>query len=94
MCVNADIIVRGFEDTSADDVSLTLPSGLRLPRTARMTLHHFEDKVDGFAFAELAKVPAGYEGVLCEWLGIALAGLLFVGRRMLHQPSHGLTQWH
>jgi hypothetical protein len=65
-CVNADIIVRGFEDTNADDVVLTLPSGLRLPRSARMTLHHFEDKVDGFAFAELAKVPAGYEGVLCE----------------------------
>eukprot|EP01047_Picozoa_sp_COSAG01_P029088 COSAG01_NODE_1984_length_8725_cov_8.562022_4_plen_539_part_00 len=63
-CINADIIVRGFEDTSSDDVSLTLPSGLTLPRTARMTLHHFEDKVDGFAFAELAKVPAGHEGVL------------------------------
>eukprot|EP01052_Picozoa_sp_SAG31_P000656 SAG31_NODE_19_length_35031_cov_42.510707_7_plen_378_part_00 len=40
-CINADIIVRGFEDTSSSNAALTLPSGLTLPRTARMRLHHF-----------------------------------------------------
>jgi hypothetical protein len=40
-CVNADIIVRGFEDTTSSNAALILPSGLTLPRTARMRLHHF-----------------------------------------------------
>jgi hypothetical protein len=63
-CANVDIIVRGFEDTSADGVVLTLPSGLRIPRSARMALHHFENRVDSYAYATLASFPAGHEGVI------------------------------
>jgi len=57
-------IIRGYEDTSPT-AALTLPSGVTLPRAAKMRLHRLDDvAVEAYDFAELAKLPAGVEGLL------------------------------
>lgn len=57
-------IIRGYEDT-APTAALTLPSGVTLPRAAKMVLHRLDNvAVDAYHFAELAKLPAGVEGLL------------------------------
>ena len=64
-CASADFIVRGFEQTSPT-AALTLPSGVVLPRAARMALARIEpaQRVEPYALAELATIPAGREGVV------------------------------
>ena len=64
-CASADFIVRGYE-TTAPAAAITLPSGVVLPKTARMGLARIEpaQRVEAYALAELAKIPAGREGVI------------------------------
>ena len=64
-CTSADFIVRGYE-TTAPTASVALPSGVVLPRTARIGLARVEpaQRVEAYALAELAKIPAGRQGVI------------------------------
>ena len=56
--------VRGYEDT-APSAALTLPSGVTLPRAAKMVLHRLDDEpVEAYHFAELARLAPGLEGLL------------------------------
>jgi hypothetical protein len=65
VCHGTLAIVRGFEDTSPS-AALTLPSGVTLPRSARMVLHSLDSAVGAYEFAPLAVVPAGVEGLLFQ----------------------------
>jgi hypothetical protein len=64
-CTSADFIVRGYESTDPT-AAITLPSGVVLPKTARMGLARIEPakRVEAYQLAELAKIPAGRQGVL------------------------------
>ena len=64
-CTAADFIVRGYE-TTAPNAAVALPSGVVLPSTARMGLARVEpaQRVEAHALAELAKIPAGRQGVI------------------------------
>ena len=65
ICHSTLAIVRGYEDTSPS-AAITLPSGVTLPRAARMVLHSLDRAVEAYGFAPLAVVPAGVEGLLFQ----------------------------
>ena len=64
-CASADFIVRGYE-TTAPTAAVTLPSGVVLPKTARMGLARIEParRIEAYALAELARFPAGHQGLV------------------------------